>query len=125
MSNVITCLFAANGFDRAAQGMIGAGQRLADAISGQLQIVVIGAADESLPAALRPLAHTITSIAFSEYLAYNPAVLAYNAFTRANRLTLARMDGFAHDLHAFLTTGLRGRPGDKLVELSAARVAKS
>lgn len=54
-----------------------------------------------------------------------PAVLAYNAFTRANRLTLARMDGFAHDLHAFLTTGLRGRPGDKLVDLSAARSAKS
>jgi biopolymer transport protein ExbB len=53
-----------------------------------------------------------------------PAVLAYNAFTRGNRLTLARMDGFAHDLHAYLTTGLRGRPGDKLVDISAARSAK-
>lgn len=53
-----------------------------------------------------------------------PAVLAYNAFTRANRLTLARMDGFAHDLHAYLTTGLRGRPGDKLVDLATARSAK-
>ncbi|MCK6404905.1 MAG: MotA/TolQ/ExbB proton channel family protein [Rhodocyclaceae bacterium] len=54
-----------------------------------------------------------------------PAVLAYNAFTRANRLTLARLDGFAHDLHAYLTTGLRGRPGDKLVDLAAVRGAKS
>lgn len=36
-----------------------------------------------------------------------PAVLAYNALTRANRLTLAYLDGFAHDLHAFLTTGAR------------------
>ena len=36
-----------------------------------------------------------------------PAVLAYNALTRANRLTLAFLDGFAHDLHAFLTTGTR------------------
>lgn len=54
-----------------------------------------------------------------------PAVLAYNAFTRTNRLTLARMDGFAHDLHAYLTTGLRGRPGDKLVDLAAVRGAKS
>ena len=34
-----------------------------------------------------------------------PAVLAYNALTRANRLVLAEMDGFAHDLHAFLCTG--------------------
>ena len=36
-----------------------------------------------------------------------PAVLAYNAFTRVNRVTLAELDAFAHDLHAFLTTGAR------------------
>ena len=34
-----------------------------------------------------------------------PAVLAYNAFVRSNRMTLARLDGFAHDLFAVLTTG--------------------
>jgi biopolymer transport protein ExbB len=34
-----------------------------------------------------------------------PAVLAYNAFVRSNRLTLAKLDSFAHDLFAFLTTG--------------------
>ena len=54
-----------------------------------------------------------------------PAVLAYNAFTRTNRLTLARLDGFAHDLHAYLVTGLRGRPGDKLVDLDSVRAARS
>ena len=36
-----------------------------------------------------------------------PAVLAYNAFTRINRITLAELDAFAHDLHTFLTTGAR------------------
>jgi biopolymer transport protein ExbB len=36
-----------------------------------------------------------------------PAVLAYNALTRVNRSTLAELDTFAHDLHAFLTTGAR------------------
>jgi biopolymer transport protein ExbB len=36
-----------------------------------------------------------------------PAVLAYNAFTRINRITLAELDAFAHDLHAYLTTGAR------------------
>jgi biopolymer transport protein ExbB len=40
-----------------------------------------------------------------------PAVLAYNTLTRSNRLTLAYMDGFAHDLHAFLTTGTRSPTG--------------
>ena len=36
-----------------------------------------------------------------------PAVLAYNAFTRLNRVVLAELDGFAHDLLALLTTGGR------------------
>lgn len=36
-----------------------------------------------------------------------PAVLAYNAFTRVNRITLAELDAFAHDLHAYLTTDSR------------------
>jgi biopolymer transport protein ExbB len=34
-----------------------------------------------------------------------PAVLAYNAFVRSNRLVLARLDAFAHDLFALITTG--------------------
>lgn len=34
-----------------------------------------------------------------------PAVLAYNAFNRSNRLLLARLDSFAYSLYSFLTTG--------------------
>lgn len=34
-----------------------------------------------------------------------PAVLAYNAFNRINRNTLATLDGFARDLYTFHTTG--------------------
>ncbi|HXI36667.1 MAG TPA: MotA/TolQ/ExbB proton channel family protein, partial [Burkholderiales bacterium] len=34
-----------------------------------------------------------------------PAVLAYNAFVRSNRLVLAKLDAYAHDLYAVLTTG--------------------
>jgi biopolymer transport protein ExbB len=36
-----------------------------------------------------------------------PAVLAYNAFVRANRVVLAQLDSFAHDLYAVLVTGAR------------------
>ncbi|MFM1991720.1 MAG: MotA/TolQ/ExbB proton channel family protein [Pseudomonadota bacterium] len=36
-----------------------------------------------------------------------PAVLAYNAFTRLNRVVLAELDGFAHDLLALVTHGRR------------------
>ncbi len=34
-----------------------------------------------------------------------PAVLAYNACARSNRLILAKLDAFAHDLFALLSTG--------------------
>ena len=34
-----------------------------------------------------------------------PAVLAYNGFVRTNRVYLAQLDAFAHDLFTFLTTG--------------------
>lgn len=34
-----------------------------------------------------------------------PAVLAYNLFLRGNRVLREDLDGFAHDLHAYVTTG--------------------
>ena len=34
-----------------------------------------------------------------------PAVLAYNAFNRRNRMWLARLDAFAHDLFVLVTLG--------------------
>lgn len=36
-----------------------------------------------------------------------PAVLAYNFFNRANRVLLSELDGFAHDLFAFMSTGIQ------------------
>ena len=57
-----------------------------------------------------------------------PAVLAYNTFVRSNRLTLARLDAFAHDLYAVLTTGAHvGEPGAvvPLKPLAAGAVAKA
>jgi biopolymer transport protein ExbB len=34
-----------------------------------------------------------------------PAVVAYNAFSRSNRVLAARLDAFAYELHSFLTLG--------------------
>jgi biopolymer transport protein ExbB len=34
-----------------------------------------------------------------------PAVIAYNAFSRSNRVLSARLDAFAYELHSFLTLG--------------------
>ena len=35
-----------------------------------------------------------------------PAVLAYNGLNRVNRLTMAELDAFAYDLHAYLLNGV-------------------
>ncbi len=53
-----------------------------------------------------PVGEALIMTAFGLAVAI-PAVLAYNAFTRVNRIILAQLDGFAHDLHAFLTVGSR------------------
>jgi biopolymer transport protein ExbB len=53
-----------------------------------------------------PVGEALIMTAFGLAVAI-PAVLAYNAFTRVNRLVLGQLDGFAHDLHAFLTMGAR------------------
>ena len=36
-----------------------------------------------------------------------PAVLAYNAFNRRNRIWLAQLDAFAHDLYTLVTVGAK------------------
>jgi len=53
-----------------------------------------------------PVGEALIMTAFGLAVAI-PAVLAYNAFTRVNRLLLAQLDGFAHDLHAHVTVGAR------------------
>lgn len=50
-----------------------------------------------------------------------PAVLAYNGFTRRNRVWLARLDAFAYDLYALLTVGDKaGTPAAEGRSLHAA-----
>jgi biopolymer transport protein ExbB len=53
-----------------------------------------------------PVGEALIMTAFGLFVAI-PAVLAFNTFTRANRMELAELDAFAHDLHAFFTTGSR------------------
>jgi biopolymer transport protein ExbB len=44
-----------------------------------------------------------------------PAVLGYNALVRGNKAILARLNSFAHDLHAYFVTGARVGGGDAKV----------
>jgi biopolymer transport protein ExbB len=53
-----------------------------------------------------PVGEALIMTAFGLAVAI-PAVLGYNLITRSNRVALARLDAFAHDLYAFLVTGSR------------------
>ena len=56
-----------------------------------------------------------------------PAVFAYNAFARVNRVVLTDLDAFAHDLHAFFALGksfdAHSAPGRPRRESALAEVA--
>jgi biopolymer transport protein ExbB len=53
-----------------------------------------------------PVGEALIMTAFGIAVAV-PAVLGYNFCTRANRVIMAELDAFAHDLHAYLATGAK------------------
>lgn len=52
-----------------------------------------------------------------------PAVLGYNFIVRGNRMTQARLDGFAHDLYTFLVTGAKVGSAEPASGRAARKVA--
>ena len=60
----------------------------------------------SIDAVAGPVGEALIMTAIGLFVAI-PAVLAYNFFTRMNRVTNSKFDTFAHDLHDFFATGSR------------------
>ncbi len=72
-------------------------------------LIRIGASgDASISAVAGPVGEALIMTALGLLVAI-PAVLAYNFFTRLNRVTNSKFDTFAHDLHDFFATGSRVR----------------
>ena len=69
-------------------------------------IKIAATGNASMDAVAGPVGEALIMTAFGLFVAI-PAVLAYNFFVRSNRLTYARFDEFAHDLHDFFATGTR------------------
>jgi len=69
-------------------------------------IGIAASGNASMNAVAGPVGEALIMTAFGLFTAI-PAVLAYNFFNRSNRLTYARFDEFAHDLHDFFATGAR------------------
>jgi biopolymer transport protein ExbB len=70
-------------------------------------LIKIGSSgDASINTVAGPVGEALIMTAFGLFAAI-PAVLSYNFFVRMNRVTYARFDEFAHDLHDFFATGSR------------------
>lgn len=83
-------------------------------------LIGIGASGQaSIDKVAGPVGEALIMTAFGLFVAI-PAVLGYNALTRGNKWVLARLNQFAHDLHAYLITGARvGKQGPALKLQSA------
>lgn len=84
-----------------------------------------GASQLALDRVAGPVGEALIMTAVGLFVAI-PAVLAYNACTRGNRLVLARLDAFAHSLHAYLVAGVRplGETGPVAGIVPTCRVAE-
>ena len=73
-------------------------------------LVGLGASgNASIDAVAGPIGETLIMTALGLAVAI-PAVLGYNALVRGNKFIIARMNRFAHDLHAYYLTGARVNP---------------
>ncbi len=69
-------------------------------------IRIAASGDASMAVVAGPVGEALLMTAFGLFAAI-PATFAFNAFNRANRVTFARFDEFANDLHDFFATGSR------------------
>ncbi len=70
--SIVICLLAKNGYDRAAQGLAGAGRRLAESLGAKLHAVLLGATESAMIESLKPVADAITIADQAELQDYQP-----------------------------------------------------
>jgi biopolymer transport protein ExbB len=70
-------------------------------------LLTIGATGQtSIDQVAGPVGESLIMTAFGLFVAI-PAVLGYNALTRANKSIVTKLNRFAHGLHAFFVTGTK------------------
>lgn len=132
MNDVCICLFAAPNFDKSAQGLAGAGRRLADELDGQLLAVIVGAGADALAAEVARIADTVTLADQAELAEYQPETclnaLAQLCGERSPRAVLLANDTYSQEIAPRLAYRLGGSAvGDGVevrVEGAALRVIR-
>ncbi|HVU89588.1 MAG TPA: electron transfer flavoprotein subunit alpha/FixB family protein [Pirellulales bacterium] len=124
MPDVIACLWGRAGLDRAAQGLLGAGRRLADGLSGKLRAVVVGSIDPSAIAAVQTAADSVVLVEDDLLAEYNPenylAALTAACQKLAPQAVLLGNDSYSQELTARLAHRLGGSAAGDAVEITSA-----
>jgi len=123
MNDVVICLFSAAGFDRAAQGIAGAGRRLADELGGKLRALVIGRPEPALILAIAAVADAVTIADQAELAEYQPesylSALTQLCQSLAPRAVLLGNDTYSQELAPRLAHRLKGSAVGDAVEVRA------
>jgi electron transfer flavoprotein alpha subunit len=134
MSNdVVICLFASSGYDRAAQGVAGAGRDLAGQLGGFLRAVIVGPSEDSATSAVAAAADTVTVLDQPELGEYQPELILAALHQACEKLDPAAVllgsDTASLELTARLAARLGGSPMSDGTALSvvdgAIRVTRS
>lgn len=120
--SVVICLFASAGYDRAAQGMAGAGRRLAEQLGIELHAVIIGAADTAMTASVAAVADRLTIADQPELAEYQPelylSALAQVCRDLSPRAVLLSNDFYSQEIAPRLAHRLGGSAAGDGVQLT-------
>src|SRR3989442_100242 len=112
MNDVVICLFGAAGYDKSAQGLAGAGRRVADELGGQLRAIVIGVGAATLASEVAGVVDSATVVDQAELAEYQPE-LCLSALTKlcgdlSPRAVLLGNDAYSQELAPRLAHRLNG-----------------
>ena len=121
MNDVIICLFSSAGFDKAAQGLAGAGRRLADELEGRLRAVVIGAEADDLAQEVARIADSVIVADQAELAEYQPetclTAIALLCSELSARAVLLASDTYSQEIAPRLAYRLKGSAAGDVVEV--------
>jgi electron transfer flavoprotein alpha subunit len=124
VADVVCCLLAKAGLDRSAQGVLGAGRRLADSLGGKLRAVLVGPASDALTAGAAAVADTVVVADHPLLAEYHPELyltaLASTCKAFSPTAVLLANDTYSQELAPRLAHRLGGSSGGDAVEVSAA-----
>jgi electron transfer flavoprotein alpha subunit len=122
MNDVLICVFGASGYDRSAQGLAGAGRRLALQTGGKLRVIVIGTGADALAKEAAAVADSVLVADQAELSEYQPET-CLNALTTIcaelnPRAVLLGNDAYSQELAPRLAYRLKGSAVGDVTEVA-------